>query len=236
MEVTDVMQELESMGNPQTVKTYRNHGATAGEMFGVKVGDLKKVLKKIKGNQALAMQLWDTNNSDAMYLAALVADGSQMTKKQLDAWSRSAWWYMLSEYAVPFVASEHPDAFAISKKWIGVKKENIASSGWASYSATLSVRPDEELDLGEIKSMLDNIESSIHTSANRIRYCMNGFVISVGAYVKPLLSEAQSTAKAIGKVDVDMGGTSCKVPMAADSIKKIESMGRIGKKRKTAKC
>jgi hypothetical protein len=32
-------------------------------------------------------------------LASLLADGSHMTKRQLDAWAKSAWWYMLSEYS-----------------------------------------------------------------------------------------------------------------------------------------
>ncbi len=65
---------------------------------------------------------------------------------------------------------------------------------------------------------------------------MNGFVISVGTYVKPLLSAAKQTAKTIGVVSVDMGDTACKVPLATDYIKKVETMGRVGKKRKTAKC
>jgi hypothetical protein len=59
MNIKEVMSELESLGTAQTVKTWRRHGAD-GDMFGVKVGDLKKVLKKIKGNQALAMELWET--------------------------------------------------------------------------------------------------------------------------------------------------------------------------------
>ncbi|MEM9525876.1 MAG: sulfatase-like hydrolase/transferase [Bacteroidota bacterium] len=47
---------------------------------------------------------------------------------------------------------------------------------------------------------------------------------------------AKATAKKIGKVDVEMGETSCKVPLATDYIVKIESAGRIGKKKKSTKC
>ena len=65
---------------------------------------------------------------------------------------------------------------------------------------------------------------------------MNGFVIAVGTYVKPLLKQAKATAKKIGKVDVQMGETSCKVPLATEYIAKVEKMGRVGKKRKTMKC
>jgi hypothetical protein len=65
---------------------------------------------------------------------------------------------------------------------------------------------------------------------------MNGFVIAVGAYVKALTSLALETAAKVGPVEVDMGGTACKVPDAREYIGKIQARGGIGKKRKMAKC
>lgn len=235
MKLNEVMKELESLGNSRTVETLRKHGAD-GPLFGVKIADLKKVLRKIRNDQDLAIQLWDTGNSDAMYLAALVADGSKMTKAQLDAWAKSAWWYMLSGYSVPFVAAEHPAATKIALKWMKSKKEHIASSGWATYALAVAVRPDEELDCDEIKTLLATVEQEISKAPNRVRYNMNAFVISVGGYVKSMLRAAKATAKRIGKVQVDMGDTACKVPLATDAIAKIEAMGRVGKKRKSTKC
>lgn len=235
MDVKEVMLRLEKLGSESTVKTFRRHGAD-GEMFGVKVADLKKVLRDIKGEQQLALKLWDTGNSDAMYLAGLTADGAQMTKTQLNQWAKSAWWYMLSEYAVPFVAAEHPDCFAIARKWIGSRTESIATSGWCTYAGGMSVRPDDQLDLPEIEELLELVAEKIDSAPGRVRYCMNGFVICVGSYVKPLLKSAKKVAKQIGKVDVDMGDTACRVPLAAEMLKKVESMKRVGTKRKTVKC
>jgi hypothetical protein len=37
-------------------------------------------------------------------------------------------------------------------------------------------------------------------------------------------------------VSVNVGDTACKVPLATEYIEKCESAGRLGKKRKTAKC
>lgn len=235
MTLEEVMRQLESLGTAQTVKTFRNHGAQ-GEMFGVKVGDLKKILKHIKGDQELALKLWDTNNSDAMYLAALAADGSQMKRNQLDRWAKSAWWSMLSEYAVPYVAAEHADGIDIAKKWIGSSKASIAACGWSTYTMIVSARPDDQLDLDDIRNCLKTVESNMETAANRVRLCMNGFVIGVGSFVKPLLREAKATAKKIGTIEVDMGNTSCKVPNATEYILKVESLGRTGKKRPSTKC
>jgi hypothetical protein len=76
----------------------------------------------------------------------------------------------------------------------------------------------------------------VHTAPNRVRYQMNNFVISVGCYVQALLAEAKAAAKKIGPVEVDMGDTACKTPLATDYIAKVESMGRLGRKRKTLKC
>ena len=233
--LSDIMQELESLGSEQQVKTYRRHGAN-GPMFGVKVGDLKKIVKKIKGEQSLALELWDTGNADAMYLAALVADGSKMTTKQLDGWAKSAWWQMLSEYSVPWVASEHPQAFSIAKKWMTSKLAHVQSSGWNTYSDAVSTRPDSELDLAEIEALLEAVESKIGKVENRVKYVMNGFIISVGSYVKPMLSKAKASAKRIGAVEVNVGDTACKVPLATEYIAKVEKADRVGQKRKTAKC
>ena len=65
---------------------------------------------------------------------------------------------------------------------------------------------------------------------------MNGFVIAVGSYVKPLTADAIAAARKIGKVTVDMGDTACKVPDAATYIDKVKKRGTLGKKRATAKC
>lgn len=232
--VSKIMSELKKKGSAQTRKIYTNHGA-AGEMFGVKVADLKVIAKKIKGEQELACELYDTGNFDAMYLAGLVASGKQMSKQQLNKWAKNANWYMVSEYTVPFVAHEHEAAIDLALKWMDSKKEPVAAAGWATYAGVLATRPNDELDLKQIRELLKKVETGIGTAKNRVRYTMNGFVIAVGAYVEPLLKQAKATAKKVGKVEVDMGGTACKVPLATEYIGKIESLGKIGNKRKSIK-
>ncbi len=106
--VGQVMTELKKKGSEQTRKTYARHGAPQDRMFGVKIADLKVIWKKIKGEQELAYGLFETGNLDAMYLAGMVADGSQMTKRQLESWVKGATWHMLSEHTIPGVAARVP--------------------------------------------------------------------------------------------------------------------------------
>lgn len=233
--VDQVLAELEKKGSEQTRKTYARHGVT-GNMYGVRIGDLKTVAKKIRGNQELACALYETGNYDAMYLAGMVADGSRMPKRQLESWAKAATAPALTEYTVPGVVAESRHARDLAVKWIRSKKESIATCGWNTYAGIVATMPDDKLDLEEVQGLLDQVVAEIDKAPNKVRYTMNGFVISVGTYVKPLLKEAKAAAKKVGTVSVDMGDTACQVPFASAYIEKVEQAGRIGKKRKTMKC
>lgn len=235
--LASIMRELKKRGTEKTRKTYARHGMAADKMFGVSVADLKVIAKTIKGQQTLACELYETGNMDAMYLAGMIADGSQLSKQQLNAWAEGAAnLRMISEYTVPWVTVENPHARELAKHWIKSNKEHVASSGWCTYSGLLATIPDAALDLGEIESLLGGVVKGIKSAENRVRYTMNGFVIAVGAYVKPLLKKAKATAREIGAVSVDVGDTACSVPLATAYIEKIEAAGRVGQKRKTIRC
>lgn len=235
MTLKEVMAQLEAFGNEQTKKIFTNHGARE-PFYGVKVGDLKKIVKKVKKNHELSIALYETGNSDAMYLAGLIADENQITKEQLQNWVEKAYWYMISEYTVAWVTAESPHGHELGMEWIESEEERIASAGWATLSNLVSIKDDEELDIEELNILLDCISKTIKYAPNRVRYTMNGFVIAAGSYVHDLTERAIEIGEEIGKVDVDVGGTACKVPFSPEYIKKVKSKGRIGKKRKIARC
>jgi uncharacterized protein YgbK (DUF1537 family) len=209
----------------------------AARCFGVSVADLKLIAKTIKGEQALAMELYATGKMEAMYLAGMVATGAKMSEEQLHAWAEgSAGMQMIAEYTVPWVTVENTHGRELARQWMASKKEHVATSGWCTYSGLVATVPDEALDLAEIKRLLDDVVQRIHSAQNRARYTMNGFVIAVGSYVQPLSKQAKAAARQIGAVSVDVGNTACEVPLAAAYIEKVEAAGKAGKKRKTIRC
>lgn len=231
------MAELKKKGTEKGRATYVRHGAPADRVLGVSVADLKVIAKTIKGRQALACELYETGIMDAMYLAGMVADGAAMSKEQLNRWAEGAAnLRMISEYAVPWVATENPQGRELALRWIKSKKEHVAASGWCTYAGLLATKADQELELKEIEQLLGTAVKGVRSAPNRVRHTMNGFVIAVGAYVKPLLKQAKAAAQEIGVVSVDMGDTACKVPLASAYIEKVEKMGKVGNKRKTMRC
>jgi 3-methyladenine DNA glycosylase AlkD len=231
----EIIQKLEELGSEQTKQIYNNHGVKE-PYFGVKIGDLKKLVKLVKKDHELALKLYDSGNHDAMYLAGLSVNPKLISKETLQDWAQKAYWYMAAEYTVAGVAAESDYAVELAREWMKSEDEMIAVCGWSTYANYLSITPDETLDLAEISNLLDQVKNNIHGERNRVRYVMNGFVISVGAYVTSLSEEAKQVADYIGKVQVDIGNTACKVPLATEYIKKIEVKNRVGLKRKTCIC
>ena len=235
--VASIMAELKKKGSAQTQKTYARHGMAIENTCGVSISDLKAIAKTIKGQQSLAYELYETGKMEAMYLAALVADGRQMSAQQLDEWAEKACSLrMIAEYNVPWVTVENPGARELALKWMKSRKELVAAAGWCTYSGIVAMTPDDALNFAEIEKLLGAVVKDIKAAKNRVRYTMNGFVIAVGSYVRPLSKQAKAVAKQIGPVTVDVGDTDCKIPLATAYIEKIESSGRLGQKRKTIRC
>jgi len=231
----EILKELAGYGNEGTKKIFLKHGARE-PFYGVKVQDLKKIQKKVKKQHELSLELYATGNSDAMYLAGLIADETEISKSELNKWVREAYWYMISEYTVAWVAAESKYGYELGLEWIDSNKEGIASAGWATLANYAAIKPDIELNIEVFNELLDRVEKNIRQAQNRVRFTMNGFVIAIGSYIIELTKKASSVAKNIGKVNVDMGGTACKVPFATDYIKKVADRGSLGKKRKDARC
>lgn len=246
MNKTEVMKTLESLGTEQTRKTWRRHGIT-GDCFGVKYGDLYKIVKQIGTDQKLAEQLWKTGNHDARVLATMIADPAQMTQASLDDWANTAH-NQLDVDAIGRLAWKTKFAKTCFEKWAKSKNEWQAATGWHILAGGCCGRPGEvagefaDLPDSYFEKQIATIEKNIHKSPNRVRYTMNAAVIGIGMRNSALQTKALDAAKRIGKVEVDHGDTSCKTPdahsyilkAAAHYSKKNPSVSRAGMKKKSA--
>ncbi|MCB1095057.1 MAG: DNA alkylation repair protein [Verrucomicrobiae bacterium] len=235
MNLNEVMGELAARGNETTKRTYIRHGAVE-PLFGVRIGDLKLLQRKLKGRHEVALELYATGNFDAMYLAGLVADGRKMTVKQLDQWAKGATAPMIAGFTIPGVAAEHHKAVGIATKWIDSKMELVATAGWTTLAAVASTVPDEHLPLAQLASLLNRCSETIASADNRVRYAMNGYVIACGTYVRELGNAAVETARKVSPVHVDMGPTACKVPDAESYIIKSRRGKTVAPKKKSTRC
>lgn len=236
MTAADILKELEALGSESIKRMLmKNHGIRE-PAFGVKIGDMKPIVKRIKKDYQLALDLYASGNYDAMYLAGLIADDARMSKQGLQRWAEQAYGGSLPGSTVASVAAQGPHGREMALKWIDSPEPMIAVAGWATLGFLVALKPDAELDLDELKKLLQRVKKEIHKAPDAARHAMNHFIISVGGYVVPLNELAKKTAAEIGPVTVDRGDNSCETPDAADYIRKMEARGNLGKKRKTVKC
>lgn len=214
MTTEEVLQQLESFGTEQNRNIYRKHGV--GEtMYGVSYANLGALKKKLKTNHPLALELWASGNHDARVLATMIADPAQLDGKTLDAWAADLGNYLLTD-AFAKLAVGSAEWVKKSEKWRKAKGEWISRAGWLLAAQRAG---DPVVSDGYFAELLPTIEATIHKAKNRTRDAMNTTLISIG--LRPgLRQQAIATARAIGKVEVDHGQTSCKTPDAESYILK----------------
>ncbi len=235
MTAEDILAEIKPLGSDSYKRVIFNHGVKE-PCYGVKIGDMQKIVKRIKQDYQLALDLYDTGVYDAMYLAGLIADDARMTKDNLQHWVDKAYCRGLSASTVAWVAAGSTHGWELGLAWIDAETPLIAVAGWATLGSIVSVKPDTQLDLAALSGLLQRVKDTIHQETDMVRYQMNSFVIVVGCYVQPLTETAINIAEKIGPVMADLGNNACQVPFAPDYIRKVQQRGSIGKKRKTAKC
>src|SRR5262245_22341600 len=87
--VTEVMEWLERKGSKRTRdEQLTRYGITAPKAFGVSVGTVQQLAKKIGKDHELALKLWDTGWYEARLLTAYIDDPAQVTAAQMDRCAR----------------------------------------------------------------------------------------------------------------------------------------------------
>lgn len=236
MTAKEILQEMKPLGRASYKKLLMTNYGVKEPCFGVPISELKKFQKRIKKDYQLALDLYDTGNYDAMYLAGLIADDARMTKLDLQRWVEKAYAGSLPGATVPWVAAGSAHGREMALKWIESPKSLVATAGWTTWSSLVALKEDSELDLAELKRLVERVQETIHRSPDAVRYAMNEFIIAVGTYVKPLCEFALQTAENLGPVTANLGNNQCQIRFAPDRIRKEQKRGAIGKKRKTVKC
>jgi 3-methyladenine DNA glycosylase AlkD len=88
--VKAILAELKRRASQRNVDGMARYGITVpnGKIFGVSVGTLRDMGKRIGRDHELALGLWDTEWYEARMLAAFVDEPARVTPAQMDAWCR----------------------------------------------------------------------------------------------------------------------------------------------------
>lgn len=175
MTLKEILKELEALGNEKMRAQNTKHGASDNQ-FGVRRGDVRKLAKKIKTNHKLAIDLWDTGNLDAQFLAILLIEPEALSADELDQLVRSVTFVEVADWLNNYVVKNHPDKETLRQKWMKSKDPMSARAGWSLTTGRIK-RNHEGLDL---TALLDRIESELGTAVPEIQWNMNSALAEIG--------------------------------------------------------
>ncbi|MGC3864311.1 DNA alkylation repair protein [Micromonospora chersina] len=177
------MAELAALEDPKARQVNERHG----DDHGVNLGKLRALAKRLKTQQDLACQLWQTGDTAARLLAILVCRPKAFGRDELDVMLREARTPKVHDWLVTNVVKKNPHAEELRVAWSADPDPVVASAGWALTAERVAKKP-EGLDLA---ALLDVIEAEMKDAPDRLQWAMNNCLAQIG------IDHAEHRARAI---------------------------------------
>ncbi|MBC2644159.1 MULTISPECIES: DNA alkylation repair protein [unclassified Rhodococcus (in: high G+C Gram-positive bacteria)] len=181
--VADVMGELGELEDPKSRAVNEKHG----DDHGVNLSKLRALAKRLKTQQDLARELWETDDTAAKLLAILICRPKAFERDELDTMLRQARTPKVHDWLVNYVVKKNPHAEELRVAWSADPDPVVASAGWALTTERVAKKPDG-LDLA---GLLDIIEAEMKDAPDRLQWAMNHCLAQIG------IERAEHRARAI---------------------------------------
>jgi 3-methyladenine DNA glycosylase AlkD len=177
MTLTETLKRLEALGSAK-VRAQNAKGGAGENQFGVSLGDIRALAKKIRTDHPLALALWETGNVDAQFLAALLIEPRKLSAKEMDRMVRSISFVRVADWLNAYVVRQHPDKKALRQGWMAADDRWAARAGWDLTAERVAKSPDG-LDL---PALLDRIEAEMADADPEVQWTMNNTLATIGIH------------------------------------------------------
>lgn len=193
MTLKETLKELEALGNDK-VRAWNAKGGAGENQYGVSLGDIRALAKKIRTNHALALSLWETGNVDAQFLAALLIVPKKLSAGEMDQLVRSVSFVRVADWLNAYVAAKHPDKEPLRQQWMTSDDRWAARAGWELTAARVAKNPDG-LD---IPALLDRLRTEMAGAVSEVQWTMNYTLASIGIHFPEFRQQAIALGEKLG--------------------------------------
>lgn len=160
---------------------------TKAEVYGVPVGMLRKIAKRIGYDHKLAEQLWAGGVHDARMLATMIDDAADVTPAQMERWVKTMDNWAIVDTACFHYWARTPHAFAKIEKWSSAKDEFVKRAAFALLASCAVQRRGTEADF---RRGLVLIEREAADPRNFVKKAVNWALRAIGGKASPKLRTA----------------------------------------------
>ena len=221
MTVKSILAQLESLGTEDR-RAYNIKAGAPANQFGVAMGDIRTLAKKIKppkGGHELALELWETGNVEAQFLATLLMKPESLSTSQLEKLVRSVTYAYVADWLHSYVVAQHADKEALRQKWMKEKNPWAARAGWGLTASRVG-KDAQDLALA---ALLDRIEAEMPKAKPEVQWTMNNTLMAIGIHHVPHRKRAIAIGEKIGLYKdwpVSKGCTPPYAPVAINALTK----------------
>jgi len=215
MTLKETLTQLESLSDEKTFARNKKNGAL--KQFGVKLGDIKKLAKKIKIKHDLGIELWNTANVDAMLLAILILTPDELSTHDMDKMVREINFNQVADWYNAYLLKNYADKETLRVMWMESEHPMAARSGW-SLTAGRVARNKEGID---IVALLDRIESEMAAAPDEVQWTMNTTLAQIGIEFPQHRKRAIDIAEKLGIYRDYPVSKGCTSPFAPIWIKEM---------------
>jgi len=220
MTVAEILKQFESLANEKVRQHNIKYGA-GDDQFGVKMGDIRTLAKKLKTNHELGLSLWATGNIEARLLATLILNPKTLSVQELDQMVRVARFGQLADWFNAYLVKEYPEKEMLRLKWLDSDDALALRAAW-SLTAGRVARTPEGLNLDTI---LDQIENEMPNAAPETQWTMNTTLAQIGIHHPKHRARALEIGERLGiyrNFPVSKGCTSPFAPVWINEMVKRE--------------
>lgn len=171
----ETISQLKELGNEKMRAQNRRNGAGENQ-HGVRLGDIKKLAKKIKLNHELGLSLWKTNNIDAQLLSIHILKPKMLSVEEIDSMLKPLSFMHLADWFINYVVKKHPKKESLRLMWMKSESAVVGRGGWALTSERIVKNPEGI----NIEKILDRIENEMTNAAPELQWTMNFALVETG--------------------------------------------------------
>ncbi len=232
-----IFAELIKLGDDNTKSKYLKDGCDT-DLFGVKVGDLKKLVRmyKINNNNQLAIELIETRNFDAMYLGFLIMKPSEIDKQLFIKWSTYSDYYRIRIHSIAYGMAEHKNYQYFIDYFEKLTSDRDLSIYYAILAGRIIIDPtyNNQQLLAVARYIGKNINSPKYLEMPMTKVEMYSLIGYIGIQVETLSLEMIAIAETF-QADFIVDSNR-RIGNNINFIQDSIDRNTIGKKRKSARC
>lgn len=198
--VASIISFFESMYNPINIEGMARYGICPEKNYGISVTNIRKIAKKIKSNQLLVNDLWETGIHEARILACLIADPEKISSDDMDYWAQGFdSWDICDLYCIHLFRKTK---YAKEKILLWAESDSVFVKRSAfSLIATIAVH-EEKLKNEDFDRWLQMIEKFSNDSRNYVKKAVSWALRQIGKRNLLLHSKALATAESLSNSKV----------------------------------